>query len=291
MLRRNRVIELLKLDQPVYYVSTSELTRENGRAMSNTWGDYIRLDLEHGPFDIRGVREFMLGLREAGPTASGHVCPPVIAELPIDGTSESVMRANAWMVKQLLGVHGLILCHAESPKAVRAFVESARFAFHMAEENLGQGRRGHGGAKEASTIWGVTSEKYLNMADPWPLNPDGELLLGVKCENCRAALNSSESIAVPGIAFAEWGAGDMCMSYGFKSKPSPLTEELADVRKEIVDACSLNGVFFLCIADEDNIIEHIDAGARILRVHDPKIAEKGKAYTKRKAHYSTKFSK
>jgi len=284
MLRQNRVIELLEQDQPVYYVSTSELTRENGRAMSSTWGDYIRLDLEHGPFDIRGVKEFMIGLQEAGPTASGHICPPVIAELPIDGTSESVMRANAWMVKQLLaqGVHGLILCHAESPEAVRAFVESVRFSFHMAEQGLGQGRRGHGGAKDAAKIWGVTTEEYLNQADPWPLNPEGELLLGIKCENCRAALNSSQSIAVPGIAFAEWGAGDMCMSFGFKAKPSLLPKELSDVRTDIVEACSQNGVSFLCIAEDANIIEHINSGARIFRVHDPKIAEKGKAYTKRK---------
>ena len=29
-------------------------------------------------------------------------------------------------------------------------------------------------------IWGISSAEYLRVADPWPLNPDGEILLGVK---------------------------------------------------------------------------------------------------------------
>ena len=44
----------------------------------------------------------------------------VIVTLPTDGTNEAVMRANAWMVKQVLatGVHGILLCHADDPGAV-----------------------------------------------------------------------------------------------------------------------------------------------------------------------------
>ena len=42
----------------------------------------------------------------------------------------------------------------------------------------GGGRRGSGGQATAAAIWGVESGRVSARADPWPLNPDGELLLG-----------------------------------------------------------------------------------------------------------------
>ena len=40
-----------------------------------------------------------------------------------------------------------------------------------------------------------------------PLNPDGEIFLGLKIENKRALNNVEATVRVPGIAFAEWGPG------------------------------------------------------------------------------------
>ena len=42
------------------------------------------------------------------------------------------MRANAWQINHLLaaGVHGMLLCHAETPEAVGAFVSAARYPFN-----------------------------------------------------------------------------------------------------------------------------------------------------------------
>ena len=57
-------------------------------------------------------------------------------------------------------------------------------------------------------MWGVSAEEYMRVAEPWPLNPDGELLFGLKIENPRADANVESSVRVPGIAFAEWGPGD-----------------------------------------------------------------------------------
>jgi 4-hydroxy-2-oxoheptanedioate aldolase len=63
------------------------------------------------------------------------------------GLDEASMRANYWVVHQVLaaGVHGILLCHARDPKAAEVFVAAARYPFA-------------------------------------PLNPDGELLLGVKID-------------------------------------------------------------------------------------------------------------
>ena len=133
MPRINRAIELLEAGQPIYYAGVhGGLTYENGTAHRDTWADYLMVEFEHGAFNPVGLGEFMRGLVDAGATRSGHRTPAVICTLPTDGTDENVMRANAWMVKQVLarGVHGILLCHAETPGAVQVFVESSRYPVH-----------------------------------------------------------------------------------------------------------------------------------------------------------------
>jgi 4-hydroxy-2-oxoheptanedioate aldolase len=283
--RINRAIELLAQGQPVYYTSTHDLTYENGMAMARTWADYIRIDAEHGPFDMTGLGGFMKGLIAGGPTRSGHRYPAVIVELPFDGIDEDVVLTNAWMIKQALaqGVHGLILCHAETPGAVRAYVESTRYLFQSlgVGHGLGPGRRGHGGQSIAAPVWGVSEAEYLERADPWPLNPNGELILGIKMENRQALVNCEVTTRVPGIAFGEWGAGDMSMSYGHRKRPVPLPPELEQVMDRVWKACADAGVFFLSIVTPDDVTAMIDRGLMFCRAYDPAAAEIGRKYTKR----------
>ncbi|HXB74425.1 MAG TPA: hypothetical protein VNY05_39685 [Candidatus Acidoferrales bacterium] len=51
-------------------------------------------------------------------------------------------------------------------------------------------------------------------ADAWPLNPNGELLLGLQLEDKYALTNAEQNAKIPGIAFADWGPGDMALSLG-----------------------------------------------------------------------------
>src|SRR5262245_55720620 len=128
MARINRAIELLERDQAIYYVGQHTghvLSYEQGLEDARTWGDYINVGMEHGAFDMAGLAEYMRGLVDGGPTRSGHRTPAVIVEAPVRGTDEAGMRANTWQVRQILarGVHGVLLCQAESADAVRVFVE------------------------------------------------------------------------------------------------------------------------------------------------------------------------
>jgi hypothetical protein len=93
---------------------------------------------------------------------------------------------------------------------VRAFVEAVRFPANG-------GRRGVHGNPTAARIWGVTADEYAEKADVWPLNPKGELLLGLKLEDKYALENAEANAKIPGVAFAEWGPGDMAFSLGVKS--------------------------------------------------------------------------
>jgi 4-hydroxy-2-oxoheptanedioate aldolase len=273
--RVNRAAELLAQGQPIYSTGVHELTYESGKAMAGTWADYINAELEHAPFDVKGLAAFMTGLADGGPTASGHPTPAVIATLPVDGSSEDVVRANAWMFRQVLatGVHGILLCHAETPGAARAFVESCRFALHTAgqDRGLGEGRRGAGGQGSASKVWGISPTEYIRRAEPWPLNPEGELLLGLKIENRRALANVRETLRVPGIAFAEWGPGDMGIAFGhYDAHDPPYPPEMDAARLTVAEACRENGVAFLCswndpsLSVEQRVQKLLDDGVKVM---------------------------
>ncbi|MDE2889804.1 MAG: aldolase/citrate lyase family protein [Gemmatimonadota bacterium] len=282
--RINRAIELLEQGQPIYYVGISELSYETGRDMAGTWADYINVSIEHGAFDMPGLGAFMRGLVDGGPTANGHRTPAVIVDLPVEGSSEAEVRANAWMFKQALarGVHGILLCHAEDPEGVRAFVESCRYPFRKPAEGHGDGRRGAGGQGWAAEIWGLSAADYLEKADPWPLSPGGELMLGVKIENKRALANAEATARVQGLAFGEWGPGDMGMSFGHADRHDPpYPPEIRAARSRVMAACKEAGLFFLNGANEENIREMIDEGVMICSGGREAVAQAGRAYTGR----------
>jgi 4-hydroxy-2-oxoheptanedioate aldolase len=289
MPRVNRAIELLEADQPIYYSGVpGGLTYQNGVAHRDTWADYLMVEFEHGAFNPVGLGEFMRGLVDAGATRSGHRTPAVICTLPTDGTDENVMRANAWMIKQVLarGVHGILLCHAETAGAVQVFVEASRYPVHSigvsdGPNALSQGRRGAGGQSMAAAIWGVTPQEYVQKADVWPLNPDGEIMLGLKIENRRALANAEASAAVPGIAFAEWGPGDMGMSLGHPdAHDPPFPPEMSAARARVKAACDAASVFFLNGVRPHDVVERIDEGVRIGSATE-EAARIGREYTGR----------
>jgi 4-hydroxy-2-oxoheptanedioate aldolase len=289
--RINKAIELLEQGQPVYYVNGpagAAMDFEAGRRLARTWADYISLDMEHGVFDLGALEAFMRGLVAGGPTASGHRTPTVISQVPVDGSSEAVIRANAWQFRQVLarGVHGVLLCHAESPKAVRAFVESCRYPFHRAGvgEVLGEGLRGSAGQASAAEIWGGTDQDYLAAADPWPLNPKGELLLGIKIENRRALRQAAASARTPGLAFAEWGPGDMGFSFGFPDRHDPpYPPEMVAARERVRGACQAGGLYFLNLVSPEDVVQQLDEGVRICAPGPAaeEAARIGRAHTRR----------
>ena len=280
--RINKIIDLLKSNQPVYYTSTSKFTFANGKKMSKTWADYIRLDCEHGSTNFDKVGDYMRGLVAGGNTRSGHRTPAVLAELPFPGSNKDIVEYNSWIINQLLGkgVHGLILCHAEEKKAVQSFVKSSRFTFR---KNILPGRRGHGGHKFAMKIWGVEEREYVEKCDPWPLNPAGEMILGIKMENIKAVKNSLRSSSVPGVCFGEYGLGDLSMDLGYKIKPTfPLPRKIAQIRKKVWDNCKKNRKYFLGIIEEKNYKHMLDNGMMFCRAYQTKVVSKGRNYTKRK---------
>ena len=290
--RINRVIELFEDDQPVYYTGLHSfdrdyLTYEQGKKDASIWADYINIGMEHGAFDMGGLEAYMDGLVDGGPTPSGHVTPTVIVELPVQGESADIIRYNAWQIRQILarGVHGILLCEATTPDAVAAFVESCRYKINEIGVGFGlkDGTRGVGSEFKAKEKWGLSDDNdYRSKADPWPLNPNGEILLGLKIETLAGLNNCEQILSVPGIGFAEMGPGDMSMSMKIKRVPgSPPDPRIKEASARVKKACDKNGIKFLESASPGNITEIIDTGARVIAGQSEEAAQIGRKYTGR----------
>ena len=287
----NRVIDLFEAGEPAYYTGTGELTYENGIKQASTWADFMITDFEHHAFDVVGLTAFMKGLVDGGPTKAGHRTPAVISTLPSNCRTVAEMRANAWQVRQVLsaGVHGILHTHARQADAVRAFIEECRYPFHKnGREGLGEGQRGAGGQRQPAEIWGISPQRYTEIADPWPLNPEGELLLGLKLENQESMVNADAICRVPGLGFAEWGPGDMGMSFGNPdAHDPPYPEDMDRARLMIKDACDANGVKFLSSwndpskSHQENVQTLLDWGVAIISGGGEEKAEVGRKMTNR----------
>lgn len=307
--RINRAIEALGQGRAIYYAgghTGHALTHAQGRADAATWADYINIGMEHGAFDLAGLAEYIRGLVDGGPTANGHRTPAVVVEAPVSGSDGDTVRHNAWQFRQILGrgVHGIILCQVASADAVRAFVEACRYPIHTAGVDaampspqarmdgaarpgaprpLGLGTRGHGSEAEAAAVWGVEELRYVDLCDPWPLHPEGELMLGVKLEGPEGVAACEEILAVPGLAYAELGPGDLSLALGYRGIPTPYPPVLHAARERIFTACRRNGLAFLEACTPETVAARIDEGVRVIAGGLAETAAAGRAHQARAA--------
>jgi 4-hydroxy-2-oxoheptanedioate aldolase len=288
--RVNKAIELLEQGQPIYYTgytpgASGNDSYEDGKRMAQTWADYINYEMEHGALDFVTLRNFMRGLADGGPTKSGHRTPAVVVTLPVLGLDEAHMKANFWVAQQALaaGTHGILLCHARSPEAVRVLVQAARYPNAKPVAGIGEGLLGSGSQGFASRIWGISAAEYMKRADPWPLNPAGEFMLGLKIEDKHALANAEKVAAIPGIAFAEWGPGDMGLSL---AKPdghvpnSDLDPAMKDARSRVLAACKKSKIAFLNTVRPDDVEAMIKEGVMIGSGQQA-AADRGRKFSKR----------
>ena len=287
--RVNKCVELWIDNQPVYYVNAYG-GYEEGKDLARTWADYITYNMEHNPLDFTLLREFMKGLVDGGPTPSGHRTPTVIAVLPGTALDVQSIKASLWMIQQALaqGVHGVSICRARDPEAIRLVAQAIRYPFNeIDEDEIGDGLRGYGRQKFASWVWGVDEKTYLKKADLWPLNPDGEIILGVKIEDREALKEVENTLKTPGLAFAEHGPRDMGFSYNNlegRADP-PLPVEVVAAGEIVMKECKKNNLAFLDNVLPDNVIKQIDRGVLICAGGLIESAKIGRKHTGRKMPY------
>ena len=156
-----------------------------------------------------------------------------------------------------------ILAPQDAQAVLRAYAAACRS--QAVDNGLNEGRRGVHGAPTAAQIWGISQDEYLDKADAWPLNPDGELLLGVKLEDNYALANAEENLKVPGVGFAEWGPVDMSLSLGIRGPYNVVLDDprMVAARAKVLAACKANKIFFLNSMNPDDVVAMIDEGVMV----------------------------
>jgi 4-hydroxy-2-oxoheptanedioate aldolase len=222
--RSNAVIKLLDQGKPAFsiwanYIGVGRDYHAAVTLQNNRNYDFILYDLEHDPFDVEGLSQFLRALLDPAAIARDGVSAvkPVIVRIPPNGRE---IHQNQWMVKQILdtGVAGLMFPHIETPEQAINAIKAVRYpqpanAPHVQPEGL----RGASNAI-AARYWGMSGREYERRSDVWGLSPDADMLIILIIENRLGVDNVREiarALRDAHIRVILWaGGGDMSLSYG-----------------------------------------------------------------------------
>jgi 4-hydroxy-2-oxoheptanedioate aldolase len=124
-----------------------------------------------------------------------------ISKVPI--VHGNVEAAQQRIIEQLnMGHAGVFMQQVETAEEVRQTIAAMRF------RSKG-GIRPEEGFGLAAAYWGLSQREYLERADVWPLNPNGELVIYAIIESRAGVENVREIAAVPGVAALVVGAGTL----------------------------------------------------------------------------------
>ena len=226
--------------------------------------DGIVFEMEHGPYDVRSLRDCLQGLLNRRQIVeSGSLAPAVtpLVRIPPNGA-----EMNQWVAKQVLdsGVYGIVWPHISTVEEARSAVASCRYARPDGAPHFEpRGQRGDAPAA-AARYWGLTQPEYYERADVWPLDPKGEVLVAIMCEDVIGMKNLPKILKeVPGIGAVIIGEGDLSQNLGFPRQYSHPTvagaiNEILDICKQAKVACGHPHV------DEKNVKAVIEQGFKWL---------------------------
>ncbi len=190
-------------------------TVDNAIALSVAPYDGLIFEAEHNAYDIRDLRDclqYMLNRRQI--VDQGTLAPAVtpMIRIPPNGS-----EMNQWCAKQVLdiGAYGVVWPHISTAEEAYNAVAACRYPrpkSSPAYEPAGQ--RGDA-PTAAARYWGLTQQEYYAKADVWPLNPAGEILVVIMCEDVQAIDNLPEILReVAGIGVVLIGEGDLSQNLG-----------------------------------------------------------------------------
>jgi 4-hydroxy-2-oxoheptanedioate aldolase len=226
--------------------------------------DGVVFEMEHNGYDIKSLRDclqYMLNRQQIA--AAGSVAPAVtpMVRIPPNGA-----EMNQWIAKQVLdqGVYGVLWPHISTVEEARSAVASCRYARPAgAPRYEPAGQRGDAPAN-AARFWGISQQEYYDRADVWPLDPKGEILVAIMCEDVVGMKNLPKILKeVPGIGAVVIGEGDLSQNLGFPRQYKHATvvaaiNEILAVCKEHNVACGHPHV------EADNVDEVVAMGFKWL---------------------------
>ncbi|RJQ12597.1 MAG: aldolase [Dehalococcoidia bacterium] len=184
--------------------------------MANADYDGVVYEMEHNPYDngqLRHALQYMLNRSQIAKSGSIVSRPTPLVRIPPNGGEMS-----QWHAKQVLdsGVYGVLWPHVSTVEEAYNAVAACRYPRPEDAPRLEpRGIRGDAPGT-AARYWGLTQQEYYQRADVWPLNPDGEILAMIMCEDARAIDNLPQMLKqVPGIGVVVIGEGDLSQNLGY----------------------------------------------------------------------------
>ena len=238
--RLNAAIRALEQGKPAFTTfSVPEISA--AQAINAAPYDGVVFEMEHNPYDIRVLRDcmqYMLDRRQI--LKAGSIAPAVtpMVRIPPNGG-----EMNQWFAKQGLdiGVYGVGWPHVSTVEEARNAVAACRYPRPPTAPYFEPaGSRGDA-PKSCAPYWGLTQQEYYTRADVWPLNPQGEILVVIMCEEVIAIKNLPKILKeVPGIGVVLIGEGDLSQDLGFpRQYDHPVVASAID---EILAICKQHDV-------------------------------------------------
>ncbi len=212
--RLNKIIQALEEGKPAITTFAGP-TVDNAIAASSAKYDGVVFESEHNPYDIRELRnclQYMLNRKQI--LDSGTLAPAVTPTVRIPPNGGEMSQ---WIAKQVLdiGFYGVVWPHVSTVEEAYNAVAACRYPRPRdAEYFEPEGQRGDAPGN-AARYWGLSQQEYYKKADVWPLNPEGEILCIIMCEEIKAIENLPDMLKqVPGIGVVLIGEGDLSQNLG-----------------------------------------------------------------------------
>ena len=260
--RVNKLIELFENDEPGFGVLSFDYSLNNARALATSGLDFVFIDMEHAPFDVERLREFLLGMtNKRSILEKGSLQPDVVpfVRIPAAGGAEELIA----QAKQVLdvGVFGIFFPAVHTREQAELAVRATRYPqYNGAPDFEPAGLRGRN-PSNAAWYWGVSD--YHAKADVWPLDPQGELLAMMFIESAEGAENIDEIITVPGLGGIFIGPSDLSTSMGYSSPAAPQVEEAI---QRVLQACLANDVPCAITTGAGSVQDRIEQGFSFVTV-------------------------
>lgn len=259
--RLNKAIELLENNETAFGLLSFDYSLNNARSLSRSGLDFIIVDMEHAPFDVERIRQFLLGMTDKRAILEkGNLQPNVVpfVRIPAIG-SEDVLS----QVKQALdvGAYGVMFPSINNAAEAEMAVRASRYPqLNGVDDYEPEGLRGRN-PSNAVWYWGIRD--YHAKADVWPLDPNGELLAIIQIETPEGVANIEEIISVPGTGVIFIGPSDLSTSMGYASSSEPAVEAAIQT---VLAACLDHDVPCAITTNSRTVEQRIEQGFRFVTV-------------------------
>ena len=212
-MRANHVRRRLKAGEPSVGTWLSLPSPEAAEYVSRLGFDWLTVDAEHNPIDIRTLAQMFAAMAASG------TAPMVRIPWNSGENFKRVLDAGAW---------GVVVPMVKTREEAERAVEAARF-YPEGDRSVGGGR--------APISFDTTGEHYLR-------NANNEILVVLQIEHIRGVENADAILSVPGVDACFIGPNDLAASMGIglgvplESDNPALVEAIFAIR----DACLRNGM-------------------------------------------------